>query len=149
MQPTSSGCSRRTRPRHGGFTLIEIMVVVAIIAMVVGLIAPNVFSRADEAKRTAAKVEIDRLMGALKFYKLDNGRYPTAEQGLNALVARPTASPVPPNWKPYIEKMNNDPWGTPYQYANPGVKGEVDVFSLGADGKAGGDGNDADIGSWQ
>ena len=76
-------------------------------------------------------------------------RYPSAEQGLQALVARPSVEPAPPNWKPYLEKLPNDPWGRPYQYANPGVKGEIDVFSFGADGQPGGEGKDADIGSWQ
>jgi general secretion pathway protein G len=88
-------------------------------------------------------------MQQLKLYKLDNQRFPTAEQGLEALVRKPTAGSVPPNWKPYIDKLPNDPWGRPYQYVNPGVKGEVDVFSYGADGQSGGEGNDADVGSWQ
>jgi general secretion pathway protein G len=88
-------------------------------------------------------------MQALKLYKLDNQRYPTGEQGLQSLIAKPTSSPVPPNWKPYLEKLPNDPWGRPYQYLNPGVKGEIDVMSFGADGQAGGEGKNADIGSWQ
>jgi len=88
-------------------------------------------------------------MQALKLYKLDNQRYPSAEQGLQALVAKPSTGTIPPNWKPYLEKLPNDPWGRAYQYVQPGVKGEIDVFSLGADGQTGGEGKDADIGSWQ
>jgi general secretion pathway protein G len=88
-------------------------------------------------------------MQALKLYKLDNQRYPTAEQGLQALLAKPTAAPVPPNWKPYLDQLPNDPWGKPYVFINPGVKAEVDVMSFGADGQAGGEGKNADIGSWQ
>jgi general secretion pathway protein G len=110
---------------------------------------PNVLNRADDARVTAARTDISNLMQALKLYKLDNQRFPTAEQGLKALVARPTTTPEPPNWKPYLEKLPNDPWGRPYQYLNPGIKGEIDVLSLGADGQAGGEGNNADIGSWQ
>lgn len=132
-----------------GFTLIELMVVLVIIGLLAALIVPNVLDRADDARVTAAHTDVSNLMQALKLYKLDNQRYPTAEQGLQALVTKPTASPVPPNWKPYLEKLPNDPWGHAYQYVNPGVKGPVDVFSFGADGQAGGEGRDADIGSWQ
>lgn len=132
-----------------GFTLIELMVVLVIIGLLAALIVPNVLERADDARVTAAKTDVSNLMQALKLYRLDNQRYPTAEQGLSALVAKPTASPVPPNWKPYLEKLPNDPWQQPYQYVNPGVKGTVDVFSFGADGQSGGEGKDADIGSWQ
>jgi general secretion pathway protein G len=132
-----------------GFTLIELMVVLVIIGVLAALIVPNVLERADEARVTAARTDVNRLMQALKLYKLDNQRYPTSEQGLQALVARPAQSPVPPNWKPYVEKLPNDPWGRPYQYANPGVRGEIDVYSLGADGAVGGEGKDAEIGSWE
>lgn len=138
-----------SRSRRGGFTLIEVMVVLAIMAVLAALIVPNVLDRFEESKVTAARTQISSLMNALKYYKLDNQRYPTAEQGLDALAHKPTASPVPPNWKPYLDKLPNDPWGRPYQYLNPGVKGEIDVFSLGADGQAGGEGTNADIGSWQ
>jgi general secretion pathway protein G len=92
---------------------------------------------------------VSNLMQALKLYRLDNNRYPTTEQGLQALIAKPTTEPVPPNWKPLLEKLPNDPWGKPYQYLNPGVKGEVDVMSFGADGLPGGEGKNADVGSWQ
>jgi len=88
-------------------------------------------------------------MQALKLYKLDNQRYPSAEQGLQALVTRPSVGAIPPRWKNYVDKLPNDPWGHPYQYANPGLKGEIDVYSLGADGVIGGEGKDAEIGSWQ
>lgn len=132
-----------------GFTLIELMVVLVIIGLLAALIVPNVLDRADDARVTAAKTDVSNLMQALKLYKLDNQRFPTAEQGLQALVTKPSASPVPPNWKPYLEKLPSDPWGHAYQYVNPGVKGPVDVFSFGADGQAGGEGRDADIGSWQ
>ena len=132
-----------------GFTLIELMVVLVIIGVLAALIVPNVLDRADDARTTAARTDVANLMQALKLYKLDNQRYPTAEQGLKALVSKPTVNPVPPNWKPYLEKLPNDPWGRPYQYLNPGVKGEIDVMSFGADGQSGGEGKDADIGSWQ
>ena len=132
-----------------GFTLIELMVVLVIIGVLGALIVPNLLDRADDARRTAARTDITNLMQALKLYRLDNQRYPTTEQGLQALVARPSAGPQPNNWKPYVEKLPNDPWGNPYQYLNPGIKGEVDVMSLGANGQPGGEGNDADIGSWQ
>ena len=137
------------RLRHAGFTLIELMVVLVIIGVLAALIVPNVLDRADEARVTAARVDVNRLVQALKTYKLDNQRYPAPEQGLQALVAKPTTGPIPPNWKPYLEKLPNDPWGRPYQYLNPGVKGEIDVMSFGADGQAGGEGKNADVGSWQ
>jgi general secretion pathway protein G len=137
------------RVRQVGFTLIELMVVLVIIGVLAALIVPNVLDRADDARVTAAKTDVNNLMQALKLYRLDNQRYPTGEQGLQALVTKPAVAPIPPNWKPYLDKLPNDPWGRPYQYLNPGVKGEVDVMSFGADGQAGGEGKDADIGSWQ
>jgi general secretion pathway protein G len=135
--------------RQAGFTLIELMVVMVIIGVLAALIVPNVLERADEAKVTAARTDVNNLMQALKLYKLDNQAYPTTEQGLQALVNKPTTGPTPGNWKPYLDKLPNDPWGRPYQYLNPGVKGEIDVMSFGADGQPGGEGKNADIGSWQ
>lgn len=132
-----------------GFTLIELMVVLVIIGVLASLIVPSVLDRVDEAKVTAARTDINTLMESLKRYRLDNQRYPTSEQGLQALVAKPTTGPTPPNWKPTLDKLPNDPWGRPYQFANPGVKDPIDVFSYGADGQAGGEGKDEDIGSWQ
>ena len=132
-----------------GFTLIELLVVLVIIGVLAALIVPNVLNRADDARVTAARTDVNNLVQALKLYKLDNQRFPSAEQGLDALAKKPTVGSVPPNWKPYVDKLPNDPWGRAYQYVNPGVKGEIDVFSFGADGQAGGEGNDADVGSWQ
>ena len=132
-----------------GFTLIERMVVLVIIGVLAALIVPNVLDRADDARVTAARTDITNISQALKLYRLDNQRYPTAEQGLQALIIRPTSGPLPNNWKPYLEKLPNDPWGRPYQYLNPGIKGPIDIMSFGADGQAGGEGKDADIGSWQ
>ena len=135
--------------RRRGFTLIELLVVISIIGVLGALIVPNVLDRLDDSKVTAAQTQVGSLMQQLKLYKLDNQRYPSAEQGIDALVRKPTAGTIPPNWRPYLDKMPVDPWGKPYQYANPGVKGEIDVYSFGADGKVGGEGRDADIGSWQ
>ena len=136
-------------PRVQGFTLIELMVVLVIIGVLAAFIVPNVLDRADDARVTAARSDVNNLMQALKLYRLDNQRYPTADQGLSALVRKPTTGTIPQNWRPYLEKLPNDPWGLPYQYVNPGVKGEIDVFSFGADGQPGGEGRNADIGSWQ
>ena len=145
--PTSRNSFHRRIQR--GFTLIELMVVLLIIGVLAALIVPNVLDRADDARGTAAKTDVSNLMQALKLYKLDNQRYPSTAQGLQALRVKPTADPVPGNWKPYLDQLPNDPWGRPYIYHNPGVKGEVDVMSFGADGQSGGEGKNADVGSWQ
>jgi general secretion pathway protein G len=149
------GCARQrpgrrnTGLRARGFTLIELLVVLVILGILGALIVPNLIDRTDDARITAARTDVGNLMQALKLYKLDNQRYPSAEQGLQALVTKPTTGTIPPNWKVYVEKLPSDPWGRPYQFLNPGVKGEIDVFSFGADGQPGGEGKDADIGSWQ
>lgn len=133
-----------------GFTLIEMMVVVVIIGILAALVVPKLMGRADDARVVAAKADIASIMQGLKLYKLDNQRYPTTDQGLQALITKPTSGPSANGWKSggYLDKIPKDPWGNPYQYLSPGVRGEVDVFSLGADGQPGGTGYDADIGSW-
>jgi len=133
-----------------GFTLIEIMVVVVILGILAALVVPKVMSRPDEARIVAAKQDIQALAQALKLYRLDNQRYPSSEQGLQALVQKPTVAPLPPNWKTggYLDRLPQDPWKHDYLYLNPGLHGEIDIFSYGADGAPGGEGNDADIGSW-
>ena len=140
---------RRMPRQTSGFTLIELMVVLVIIGVLAALIVPNVLDRADDARVTAARTDVNNLMQAVKLYRLDNQRYPTTEQGLQALVAKPTVGASPPNWKPYLDKLPTDPWGRPYQYSSPGLKGDVDIYSFGADGVIGGEGKNADIGSWQ
>ena len=136
--------------RGAGFTLIEIMVVIVILGILAALVVPKVMSRPDEARVVAAKQDIASLAQALKLYRLDNKRYPSTEQGLQALVSRPAQTPVPDNWKGggYVERLPLDPWGKAYQYLNPGLHGEIDIFSYGADGAPGGEALDADIGNW-
>ena len=141
------GLPRRSR-RTRGFTLIELLVVLVIIGVLGALIVPNLFSSLDDARTTAARTDINTMVQALKRYRLDNQRYPSTEQGLQALVSRPTAGPAAGNWKAYLDRLPVDPWGKPYQYLNPGLKGEIDVFSFGADGQPGGKDADADIGNW-
>ena len=152
-QPADNTMNTQTpkQPTHlqRGFTLIELLVVLVIIGVLGALIVPNLFSSLDDAKVTAARTDINTLTQALKRYKLDNQRYPSAEQGLESLVRKPSSGPVPPNWKPYLDKLPADPWTRPYQYLNPGVRGEIDIFSFGADGQPGGEDKNADIGSWQ
>lgn len=142
---------RRAAPkRQSAFTLIEILVVVAILGILAAIVVPRVMDRPDEAKRVAAKADIAAIVQSLKLYRLDNGFYPATDQGLAALVQKPTTNPVPGNWKQggYLERLPRDPWGSDYQYLNPGVKGEIDVFSFGADKARGGEGSGADIGNW-
>ena len=137
------------RVRHLGFTLIEIMVVVVIMGILAALVVPKLMGRTDDARISAARQDVATVMQALKLYRLDNQRYPTTVQGLQALVAKPTSGPVSNGWKAggYLDKLPKDPWGSPYQYLSPTIKGKIDVFSLGADGQLGGEGNDADLGS--
>lgn len=141
-----------TRPaQRRGFTLIEVMVVIVILGVLAAMIVPRVMGRPDEARVVAARQDIATLMQALKLYKLDNRSYPSTEQGLNALIQRPALPPLPGNWKSggYLEKLPLDPWGKPYLYLNPGIHGgDIEVMSYGADGVSGGEGTDADIGSW-
>ncbi|WP_292038916.1 type II secretion system major pseudopilin GspG [Massilia sp. UBA6681] len=143
--------SQRKQRRARGFTLVEIMVVVVIIGILGALVVPKLLGRTGEARVTAAKTDIATMSQALKLYKLDNQRYPSTEQGLQALVTKPSSGPAANGWKDggYMEKLPKDPWGNAYQYLSPGIHGEVDIFSLGADGQPGGTGEDADVGSWE
>ncbi|MCQ9617064.1 type II secretion system major pseudopilin GspG [Paenalcaligenes niemegkensis] len=134
---------------QAGFSLIEIMVVVVIMSIMAVLIVPNLMDRPDQARATAARQDVASIMQALKLYRLDNGSYPDNEQGLSALVVKPSTGRTPNNWRSYLERLPDDPWGNPYHYLNPGNYADIDVFSLGADGEPGGEGNNADIGSWQ
>ena len=133
-----------------GFTLIEVMVVLVIIGILAALIVPKVMSRPDQARVTAARQDIATIVQALKLYKLDNMRYPTTEQGLQALVTKPETGRIPTHYHEggYVKKVPSDPWGTPYAYLSPGTHGDFDIISYGADGEAGGEGNNADIDSW-
>lgn len=138
------------KQRQAGFTLIEIMVVVVILGILAALVVPQVMSRPDQAKVTVAQTDITAIGAALDMYKLDNGAYPSTQQGLDALVKKPGGNPQPKNWNPdgYLKKLPVDPWGNPYQYLSPGTKGKIDLYSLGADNKEGGEDNDSDIGNW-
>ncbi|EJM41547.1 general secretion pathway protein G [Pseudomonas sp. GM33] len=149
MQPARKSLSRVQR----GFTLIEIMVVVVIIGVLGAIVVPQFMSRPDQAKVTAARIDIQAIATALEMYRLDNAHYPSTQQGLEALVKRPSGLPAPRGWNPqgYLKSMPVDPWNTPYQYLNPGVRstdGTYDLYSLGADGVAGGEGFAAEIGNW-
>jgi general secretion pathway protein G len=136
--------------RQAGFTLIEIMVVVVILGILAAIVVPNIMGRPDEARIAKAKQDIAAIESALNLYRLDNYNYPSTQQGLEALVAPPQGDPPARNWKPggYLKTLPKDPWQNPYQYLNPGTHGEIDIFTYGADGKPGGEGKDADIGSW-
>lgn len=136
--------------RSRGFTLIEIMVVLMILGLLVALVAPNILGRGDEARVTTAEAQLRNISSALDLYRLDNGHYPSSEQGLEALVNKPTGSPEPSNWNPegYMNAIPTDPWGNEYQYVQPGSEGPYDLYSYGADGEEGGDGLKADISVW-
>jgi general secretion pathway protein G len=135
-----------------GFTLIEIMVVIVILALLAALVGPKIMGRTDDAKIQTTKTQIRSLESALKLYKLDNGVYPTTEQGLNALVTKPTVGVIPKSFKEggYLESKNvpKDGWGNDFLYVSPGDHGDYDLYSYGADGAKGGEGKDADINSW-
>jgi general secretion pathway protein G len=135
---------------QAGFTLIEILVVVVILGILAALVVPRIMQRPDEARIIAAKNDIRAINSTLKLYRLDNGVYPSTDQGLLALVQKPETGNIPRNWKSggYLDRLPKDPWGMEYQYLNPGIHGEIDVFSLGADNAPGGDGINADLGSW-
>jgi len=139
----------RRNGREAGFTLIEIMVVVVILGILAALVAPNVISRIDDAQINRAKQDVRAVESALHLYRLDNFKYPTTDQGLEALVSQP-ADPSIRNWRQggYLDKLPKDPWGSPYQYLYPGQNGEFDVYTLGADQQPGGEGINSDIGNW-
>ncbi len=136
--------------RRNGFTLIEVMVVIVILGILAALVVPRVMNRPDEARIIKAKQDIRALEGALNLYKLDSYAYPSTDQGLEALVQKPTTPPEPRHWKEggYIDRLPKDPWGEPYQYLNPGTHGAIDIYTLGVDHQPGGEGNNADIGNW-
>jgi general secretion pathway protein G len=131
-----------------GFTLIEILVVVVILGILAAIVVPKVMERPGEARAVRAQQDIRGIASALGLYKLDNFVYPTTGQGLEALVTQPTGQPEAPNWKGYLDNLPKDPWGRPYQYQSPGQHGPFDVFTWGADGKPGGEGEAADVGNW-
>jgi len=135
-------------PRQRGFTLLEIMVVVAIIAILSTVVVLNLAGKTQEAAVVRAKSDIQTLTSALQLYKLDNFNYPSTQQGLDALRERPGGNPAAPNWKRYVDRLPNDPWGEPYQYLSPGQRGDFDIFSNGADNRPGGEKDNADIGNW-
>ena len=136
--------------RDAGFSLLELMVVVVILSILALVIVPRIIDRPDQARVARAQVDLATLENAVKFYKLDNLRYPTTEQGLRALVEAPVTEPAPPNYADggYVERLPKDPWGADYQYLSPGVYGDFDIFTFGADGVQGGEGVNADIGTW-
>ncbi len=133
-----------------GFTLIEVMVVVVILGILAALVVPKIMSRPDDARLAKARQDIRTVEAALNLYKLDNYVYPTTDQGLEALVTKPTIPPEPRQWKSggYLDRLPQDPWGRNYLFLQPGQHGDLDIYSLGADGQQGGDGINADLGNW-
>ncbi len=152
-QHRRAAARRDDRSRENGFTLIDLMVVIVILGILAGLIVPRIMGRPDEARRAKASIQIESLETALKLYKLDNGNYPTTEQGLQALVEPPAAGAVAKNWREggYLEKgkVPKDPWDHDFIYLSPGVHGDYDLSSRGADGEPGGEGKNSDINSWE
>jgi general secretion pathway protein G len=144
-------CSVRHILNRSGFTLIEIMVVIIILGILVGLIVPRFMEKPEKARMVKAQMQIESISAALKEYKLDNGDYPTTEQGLEALVEKPSIGKIPKKYpeKGYFPKIPKDPWGNDYVYISPGEHGDFDLISYGADGEEGGEGKDADIQSWE
>lgn len=134
--------------RQKGFSLIEIMVVVVILGILASIVVPKIMGRPDEARIVKAKQDVIAIQNALDLYKLDNGNYPSTDQGLLALVEKPTTTPEPTNWKQYLKSVPKDPWGREYLFLNPGEHGDVDIFTLGADGQIGGTGVNGEIGNW-
>ncbi|MBD3664936.1 type II secretion system major pseudopilin GspG [Sulfitobacter aestuariivivens] len=147
---TPASDNRRDAEKDAGFSLLELMVVVVILSILALVIVPRVIDRPDQARAARAQSDIAAISSAVNLYRLDNFTYPTTEQGLAALVTQPTTDPAPKNWSAngYMDRVPMDPWGQPYQYLSPGVHGDFDIFSYGADGVAGGSGANADIGSW-
>lgn len=131
-----------------GFSLIEIMVVVVILGILASIVVPRILTRPDEARLVKARQDVLAIQSALDLYKLDNGFYPSTDQGLIALIEKPTSNPQPRDWKAYLKSLPKDPWGRDYLYLNPGQHGDVDVFTLGADGQPGGTGVNAEVGNW-
>ncbi len=134
--------------KQSGFSLIEIMVVVVILGILASIVVPKIINRPDEARLVKARQDVLAIQSALDLYKLDNSVYPTTDQGLLALIEKPTSNPIPPSWQLYLKSLPKDPWGRDYLYLNPGEHSEVDVFTFGADGQPGGTGKDAEIGNW-
>lgn len=148
-------CQRSGHPsgqskRQQGFSLIELIAVVAILGILAAVVAPRIFTQPGKARLARAKTDISAIEGALQVYKLENFSFPTTDQGLLALVEQPTGEPEAPNWQEggYLDRMPQDPWGRDYLYLSPGENGEIDIYTLGRDGQTGGEGEDADIGNW-
>jgi len=137
--------------RQRGFTLIEIMVVVIIIGLLASVAVPTVIDKLDQARVEKAKADFKSIQTALKLYRIDNFMYPTSEQGLEALVTKPSLAPIPRNWKSsgYVDQLQQDPWGRAYLYVSPGEGHDYDIYTLGADGVSGGEGTAADLSIWQ
>ncbi|PSF06975.1 type II secretion system protein GspG [Marinobacter halophilus] len=138
-----------TPARSKGFTLIEIMVVMVILGLLVAIVGPNIMGRGDQAKVTVAETQLNNIASALDFYRMDNSHYPSTQQGLDALVNRPSGTPEPRSWSDsYMNSVPQDPWGNEYQYISPGTEGPYDLYSFGSDGQEGGEGDAADLSVW-